>query len=74
MTIADIAAMPVAEKLKLLEALWDSLCAESDHAVPSPAWHAEVLEARLQRLAAGAEPTSTWREAKARIRARIQAE
>lgn len=73
MTIADIAAMSVAEKLKLLEALWDSLCAESDRAMASPAWHAVVLEERLQRLAAGAEPTSPWREAKERIRAKIQA-
>ena len=68
MTTADIAAMPVAEKLKLLEALWDSLCATSDRDLASPPWHAEVLEARLQRLAAGTEPTSSWREAKDRIR------
>lgn len=74
MTTADIAAMPVAEKLKLLEALWDSLCAESDSTLASPAWHAEVLEERLQRLAAGAEPTSPWREAKDRIRAQIRAD
>jgi putative addiction module component (TIGR02574 family) len=74
MNTADIAAMPVAEKLKLLEALWDSLCAESDHAMASPAWHAEVLEERLQRLAAGTEPTSPWREAKDRIRSQIQAD
>jgi hypothetical protein len=49
MTAADIAAMPVAEKLRLLEALWDSLCA-------------------------GTEPTSPWRDAKDRIRAKIQAD
>jgi len=73
MTTADIASMPVAEKLKLLEALWDSLCAESDRAMASPAWHAEVLEERLQRLAAGTESTSPWREAKDRIRAQIRA-
>jgi len=73
MTTADIAAMPVAERLKLLEALWDSLCAEPAGTLASPAWHAEVLEERLQRLAAGAEPTSPWREAKDRIRAKIQA-
>ncbi len=72
MSTADIAAMPVAEKLNLLEALRDSLFAESDRAMASRTWHAEVLEARLQRLAPGAEPTSPWREAKERMRTQIQ--
>lgn len=73
MTTIDIAAMPVEEKLKLMEALWDSLDDRSDRNVASPTWHEDVLEERLQRLAAGSEPTSPWREAKDRIRARIQA-
>ena len=51
-----------------MEALWDSLDTRSDGNVSSPAWHGEVLEERLRRLASGEETTAPWREAKARIR------
>lgn len=73
MTAIDIAGMPVEEKLKLMEALWDSLNARSDRNVSSPAWHEEVLELRLRRLASGEETSAPWREAKARIRDQIKA-
>lgn len=72
MTSIDIAAMPVEEKLKLMEALWDSLDTRSDGNVASPAWHGEVLEDRLRRLASGEETTAPWREAKAGIRNQIK--
>jgi putative addiction module component (TIGR02574 family) len=72
MTSIDIAAMPVSERLKLMEALWDSLGTQSA-GMDSPAWHGEVLEERLQRLASGEETTVPWREAKERIRVRIKA-
>jgi putative addiction module component (TIGR02574 family) len=72
MTTIDIAAMPVEEKLKLMEALWDSLDTRSDANVASPAWHGEVLEARLRRLAGGEETTAPWREARERIRGQIK--
>jgi putative addiction module component (TIGR02574 family) len=72
MTTIDIAAMPVEEKLKLMEALWDSLDARADRNVVSPAWYGEVLEERLRRLASGEETTAPWREAKARIRNQIR--
>jgi hypothetical protein len=68
MTVADLAELPVAEKLKLMETLWDSLCAQSAGAVASPDWHGEVLDERLRRLAGGEETVSDWREAKERIR------
>ena len=40
--------MTVAEKLQLMEVLWDDL-SRSPEDVPSPAWHGEVLAER-QRL------------------------
>lgn len=73
MTTVDVVAMPVAEKLKLMETLWDSLCIQSAVGVESPAWHAEVLEERLRRLASGEETVAPWQEAKERIRAQIKA-
>lgn len=73
MPAVDLVEMPVAEKLQLMEALWDSLCSQASGAMTSPAWHAGVLEERLRRLASGEETTAPWREAKERIRARTKA-
>jgi hypothetical protein len=64
MTAIEIAAMPVAEKLKLMEALWDSLANRTDGDMGSPPWHGAVLEERLRRLANGEEQVSPWKEAK----------
>ncbi len=72
MTAVDIVAMPVSEKLKLMETLWDSLCVQSAGNMELPAWHGEVLEERLRRLAVGEEPVTPWKEAKERIRAQIK--
>jgi putative addiction module component (TIGR02574 family) len=71
MTSVDIVSMPVAERLKLMESLWDSLCAESDK-LDSPTWHTEVLEDRLRRLASGEESVASWNDAKVRIRAQAK--
>lgn len=71
MTTADIAELPVAEKLMLMEKLWDSLRAQADSIIP--AWHKEILAERLRRLDSGIEPVSPWAEAKERIRAQTKA-
>lgn len=68
MTTADIAAMPVAEKLKLMEALWDSLCAQPDKSVESPQWHAAALKQAEDELAAGSARFVDWAEAKDGLR------
>jgi len=72
MTTIDIAELPVAEKLRLMEALWDALRAQADHAVV-PAWHQEVLAQRVQRLDSGVEAITPWAQAKERIRAQARA-
>ncbi len=71
MTSVDIVAMPFSERLNLMEALWDSLCTHSAN-MGSPAWHSEVLEDRLRRLASGEETVSSWNEAKVRIRSQVK--
>ena len=58
MTSADIVEMPVAERLKLMETLWESLCAQPG----------------TRRIDSGEETVSSWKEAKARIRAQIKAD
>lgn len=72
MTTTDITAMPVSERLKLMETLWDSLCAQSGASMCSPAWHGEVLEDRLRRLGDGEECVTSWKEARERIRAQAK--
>lgn len=69
MTTLDIAAMPVSEKLKLMETLWDALCEAAPDTLTAPAWHKDVLNERLRRIDSGEEPVAAWKEAKERIRA-----
>ena len=63
----DLEAMTTAEKLRLLEAVWQNLTRGPEE-VPSPDWHAEVLEERDRRLKTGESQLSDWSEAKKRIR------
>jgi putative addiction module component (TIGR02574 family) len=58
--------MTVAEKVQLLEAIWDNLCQHTGD-VQSPQWHREILEERSRQLAAGKITVSSWEEAKARL-------
>lgn len=66
-----LAQMTIADKLMILEVLWQDLC-QSDTEVPSPSWHEDVLIARQKRLASDNEPVSDWEESKRRIRESTQ--
>jgi hypothetical protein len=72
MTAIDIAALPVAEKLKLMEALWDSLCTPTDKGVESPPWHAAALKQAEDDLAVGAARSVDWAEAKDGLRRALE--
>jgi len=58
-----------AEKLQLVQDLWDDLAADPS-AVPVPQWHIEEVERRKARLAANPGTGLTWEEVKRRVRAR----
>ncbi len=49
------------------------LCRETQDALEVPAWHKEVLDQRIVRIANGKETTSLWEEAKKRIREQADA-
>ena len=68
METAELTALPLADRLRAMEALWDSLCSGTPGEAPVPDWHAEVLSARAHALDAGTESTSSWADAKKRIR------
>lgn len=60
-----IETLSVAQKVQLLESVWQSLCAHPCD-VRSPEWHREVLDERWRRLEDGRATISTWPDAEAR--------
>lgn len=58
--------LTVAQKVLLLERIWDDLCRESGN-VRSPEWHAAVLKERQRQIHDGTMPISPWSEAKERL-------
>ena len=64
--LTDLAHLPVVERLNLIEALWDSLDADSD-AMPLADWQREEIDRRLERLDSGESKGATWDEVRARI-------
>lgn len=68
MTQVQIAELPLAEKIELMESLWESICHEPSVTQAIPDWHQAVLADRVARLESGEEPVSSWEDAKTRIR------
>jgi putative addiction module component (TIGR02574 family) len=58
-----------AEKLQLVEDLWDDLAATPE-AVPVHDWQKDELARRKANLEANPAPGQTWEEVKRRIRSR----
>ncbi|EDY21170.1 conserved hypothetical protein [Chthoniobacter flavus Ellin428] len=65
-TTLPLSEMTHADKLRVMEELWDDLC-RSPEGVTSPAWHGEVLTARAERVAEGEAKFHDWTEVKARL-------
>lgn len=63
--------MTTVDKLRALEDIWSDLQRTPDE-VPSPAWHADVLRARENRVREGAAQFRDWGAAKRRIRERTR--
>lgn len=67
MTTIDINGMSKAEKLQVMEALWDSLIHE-DSEIESPEWHEDILVARQQKITEGKAEYLTIDKLKAKHR------
>ena len=52
MNLADIKKMSMAERLKAMEALWDSLLYENEE-IESPEWHEKIVEKRKAKIKSG---------------------
>jgi Putative addiction module component len=67
----DLGKMTTADKLRLMEDLWQNLAAE-DLEIPSPSWHGDVLAERERLITSGEESYVAWEVAKKQLRAELQ--
>ena len=65
-TKEQIKEMPLDQKLRLMEDLWDDIRSHGDE-LESPDWHREELEATQKRYEAGLEKPIPWEEAKRQL-------
>ena len=65
--VAEILALPVVERVRLVEAIWDSISAVPE-ALPLTQWQKEELDRRLAEFEADPDAGSTLEEVFARIR------
>jgi putative addiction module component (TIGR02574 family) len=63
--------MSIAEKLALMERLWDDLSRRPEN-VPSPPWHGDVLAERIAAVREGHTTFADWDNAKRRLRERLE--
>lgn len=65
-----LAKMPLAQKLDLIETLWDDI-SKDDKSLESPSWHGEVLQDRQKALEAGKASAHDRDQAKERIKRNV---
>lgn len=65
--IAEILALPVAERVRLVEAVWDSISAVPEE-LPLNQWQKEELDRRLAEFETDPDAGSSLEEVFARIR------
>lgn len=70
LTPSEIRQLPVSERLRLIEEIWDLLDGETE-ALPVPEWHKAELDRRLDALDQGTSTGATWDEVRRRITGQI---
>lgn len=65
----DLSRLSAAEKLRLIESLWDELASDPSN-VPVEDWHKAELDRREAAALGCPEGGSSWKEVKARITGR----
>ena len=59
--------LAVADRFRLLDEIWLSIAGEKE-LIEIPAWHKEVLDARLAQFDADPEAGSSWEDVESRLR------
>ena len=70
-TAIPIESLTVAEKLLLMERLWEDLSKQPSNVEP-PEWHGDVLAARLAAVNEGRTEFVDWNAVKERLRNRLK--
>ena len=65
--VADILELPVAERVQLVEAIWDSIAAAPE-GLPLTKWQRDELDRRLAEYEADPESGSTLEDVISRLR------
>ena len=63
MSIPEIRQLPLAEKLQIMEAIWEDLRRDAD-AVPVADWQKTLLDQRRQAVEEGREKVLDWDDVK----------
>jgi len=66
-----IAHLSRAEKLRVMEAIWEDLTHEKE-SLESPDWHNNALRETEHRLSTGQEQIVEWHQAKSELRKRFE--
>lgn len=69
LTRGEIAKLSVAERLKLIDMLWDSVIEQQDD-TPVPSWQLEILEERLRTFRKDPGQGRAWQDVKKTLQAR----
>jgi putative addiction module component (TIGR02574 family) len=59
MSIAEVKQLPLAEKLQIMEAIWEDLRAQAE-SVEVPQWHRDLLDERRKAVEEGREELLDW--------------
>ena len=65
--LAEIRQLPLHEKLRLMEALWDGIVPEEAE-LQVPQWHKDLLDEREEAIREGRAEFIDWNTAKQQIR------
>ena len=69
--VQKLLEMPLAERMALLETLWDSVAAAVDTSAEIPQWHRDEIERRLSAHDP-ARPGRAWDDIEKDLRARMK--
>jgi putative addiction module component (TIGR02574 family) len=64
--LAELRQMPLQEKLRMMEAIWDDIAREEE-SLAVPDWHKAILDERERLLADGKTRYIDWEDAKKQI-------
>jgi putative addiction module component (TIGR02574 family) len=62
--------LPVDQQIDYVQTLWDRIAAREDQ-IPVPAWHREILDARLAEYEADPDLGRPWEQVEADLRERL---